>query len=152
LLPREVYERGDNLGRELLIHIEAHVRELDADIRVESAFADAVEKFAIEVRAVTGFVGIGDVLPEVIEADAHAQRIYFLTGAQRFFHGCAGDKASREPLSHGRTFRKFAQKTALRQRDERCPYHRSPAGLVIEDGGKQLVLSQRARTVIATGC
>ena len=77
-LPRMLNQGTGDIRCELLIDIEAHMRKLQADVGVEFALADTVEKLVIKLRALASFLRICDVLAEVIEAYAHAERVCLL--------------------------------------------------------------------------
>jgi hypothetical protein len=62
-----VHQLGDQAKCHLLADVEAHVGELEADVGVELALVDFVEHVVVELGAVLGFVGVGDVLAQVVD-------------------------------------------------------------------------------------
>ena len=65
-------QSADDIAREFFVYIEPHVREFETDVGVELVGDDRVENLMVELRAVAGFVGIGDIFTEVVDGDAHA--------------------------------------------------------------------------------
>jgi len=59
------------------------VGELEADVGVELALMDFVEHVVVELGALPGLVGVGDVLAQVVDADARAPLVDHLRGADR---------------------------------------------------------------------
>ena len=73
----------DDLERELLGDVQAHVGQLHADVRVELSRGDLIEELVIERSAFAGLGGIRDVFAEVVDGHAHAGSVDGLSGADR---------------------------------------------------------------------
>ena len=52
-------QSADDVAGQLLVHIEPHMSELEADVSVELVGGNGVESLMIELGAVAGLVGIG---------------------------------------------------------------------------------------------
>src|SRR5208282_325481 len=63
---------ADDFVGHVLVHVQAHVGQLQADIRIQLVGGDFVEQMVIELGAGAGFVGVGDVLAEIVDGDAGA--------------------------------------------------------------------------------
>ena len=88
--------------------VQAHMRELEADVGVQLARGDIVQQAVIQFAAVPGFVGVGDVLAQVVDADAGAPLVHGLRGAKDVLDLGACDKAAGEAQPHRRVFGKMA--------------------------------------------
>ena len=84
---------------------------------------DLVEHVVVELGAVFGFVGVGDVLAQVVDADAGAPLVDHLRGANHIVQVRAGDEALREAQSQRRFFGEVAQAFAFGEPDEGRPQH-----------------------------
>ena len=116
-----VDQLGDQAEGELLADVETHVRELEADVGVELALVDLVEHAMVELGAVLGFVGVGDVLAQVVDADAGAPLVDHLRGANHIVQVRARDEALREAQTERRFLGEVAQAAAFRERNEGRP-------------------------------
>ena len=61
------HQAGHQIAGESLVHVETHVGQFQADIRVKLAARNFVQHLMIELGAGTGFVSVGDILAEVID-------------------------------------------------------------------------------------
>ncbi len=95
--------------------------ELQADIRVEVSGGDFVEQVVIKLGAGAGFVGVADILAEIIDGDADADLIHRSGGANGVGNLGAGDEAGGRALAKAGVFGDGAQRPALRQCNEDCP-------------------------------
>ena len=84
---------------QLLVDVEAHVGELEADVGVELVGGDFVEQVVIEVGAGASLVGVGDVLSEVVDGDAGSELIHRGGGANGVGDLRAGDEAGAGALA-----------------------------------------------------
>src|SRR5260370_11913944 len=75
----------------------------------------------------TGFVGIGDVLSQIVDGDAHARTVHSLGDADGVSDFGAGHEAPRYPASDCGLFGKTAQRSVFRKADEERPQHAVPA-------------------------
>ena len=117
---------GHLIAGQFLVDIEAHVSELQADVGVQLLSGDVVQQLVIELSAGAGFVGVGDVLAEIVDGDAQAGLVYGASGPEHVFDLSAGNKTAGEVLADGGTLGDGAQPVALRERDEERPQHRTP--------------------------
>src|SRR2546423_8901507 len=81
----------------------------------------------VKLRAMAGFVGIRNVLAQVVNADAHAGAIHDLSDTNCVTNFGSRDKAARNATSNRRVFSKFSQRTVFRKMDEERPQHEVPA-------------------------
>src|ERR1019366_4747985 len=88
-----VHQFGHQTEREVLADVEAHVRELETDVRVQLALMDLVEQAVIQLSAVLRLVGVGDVLAKIVDADACAPAVDHFGGANYVMEVGACDKA-----------------------------------------------------------
>src|SRR5579863_7630036 len=109
-----------------LIHIQAHVSELEADVGVEVIRGYGIEDVVIELRAVASFVDDSAVPTEIVDADAHARSIDGLRNANGIGDLGSGNESAGDPLTKSRTLGKIAQTTIFRQLDEEGPQHGVP--------------------------
>src|ERR1039458_9128670 len=70
-----VHQFGHQTEREVLADVEAHVRELEANVGVQLAGGDFVQQAVIQLSAVLRLVGVGDVLAQVVNADRKSTRL-----------------------------------------------------------------------------
>src|ERR1700692_4053906 len=97
-------ESADDVASQSVVHVESHVGQFETDIGVELVSDDRVENLKVELRAVAGFIGIGDIFAKVVDADAHAGAVYRLGGADRIDNLSAGNEAAGEAASEGGAF------------------------------------------------
>ena len=100
--------------------------QLEADVRVQFIGGDFVEQVVVELGAGAGFVGVGDVLAQIVDGDAGANLIHGGGGANRVRNLGAGDEAGGSALAKAGAFGDAAQRPALRQCNEDCPQHGAP--------------------------
>ena len=91
---------GDLLGEGGVLG-EAHLGELDADVGVELARGDLIEKLVVDVGGAVRFVGGGDAFAERVERDVHALLVDLGADAERVFNFEAGDEARTELAADG---------------------------------------------------
>ena len=81
-------------------------------LRLTLAFSlrrgDLVEHAVIQLGAMLGLVGVGDVLAEVVDADARAPIVHHLGGANHVVKLRAGNEALREAQPHRRLLGEMA--------------------------------------------
>ena len=77
-----------------------------------------VEHLVIELSALLGLVGVGDVLAQVVDADAGARLVDRLGGADDVGQLGPGDKAAGEAQPEGRVLGEMANGLVLRELDE----------------------------------
>ena len=87
--------------------------ELQADVGVEPAARDFVQHLMVELGAVAGFIGVGDVLAEVIDGNAQTCPVDGLRDPQGIFDLGAGYKTAGQAPPHGGAFSHPAQPAAL---------------------------------------
>ena len=73
------------------------------------------------VRRFGGLRRVGDVLAEVVDADAHAGAVDGLSDADGISDFGAGDEAAGNAATEALTLGESAQGTAFREADEECP-------------------------------
>ena len=108
---------GDRLGKPRR-QLQAHLRELDADVRIQLALGDEVEQLVVDLGGEVGFGFGGDALAERVEGYRHALPVDGFGHAERIFDGCAGDEAGAEPRADARALGEAAQRTVAGERDE----------------------------------
>ena len=106
-------QAADDVIGHLLVDVEAHVSELQADVGVQFVGGDFVEKMVVELGAVAGFFSVGDVLAQIVDGDAGAELIDGGGGADGVGNLLAGDKTGRDPLAEAGTFGDAAQSPAF---------------------------------------
>ena len=62
----------------------------------------------IERSAMSRFVGVGDILTEIIDADTHPRLVHRLGSGDRFMDCHTGNKSSGNSVPNGGTFCKIA--------------------------------------------
>ena len=87
-------QTANDVSGQFLVDVQAHVSEFQADIGVEMIGGYGVKNLMIELRAVLGFIRIGDVFAEVIDANAHASAVDGLRGADSVGNLRACNKSS----------------------------------------------------------
>jgi hypothetical protein len=87
-------QSADDVVGHFFIHVEAHVGELKADIRIEFVGGNFVEQFVVKVGAGAGFVSIRNVLAQIVDRDSSSKLIYRGSSANRIGDVVAGDEAS----------------------------------------------------------
>ncbi len=120
------HEAGNQIAGKFLVDVEPHVGKLQADICVEPPARYFVQQLVIELGAGAGFIGVGDVLAEVIDGDAQAGLVDLLCDAERIFHPSTGHEAAGKTLADGGSFGHPAQPAALGKRDKKRPQHGPP--------------------------
>ena len=123
------HQACDQVAGHLLIDVQSHVGQLQADVGIEMVGRDGVENLMVELRAVAGFVGIGDVLAQVIDADAHAGAVDGLGDAHRVGDFRARHEPARNAVTDRGSLGKIAQRTIFRKMDEERPQHELPASV-----------------------
>jgi hypothetical protein len=111
-------QAADDFVGHFLVHVQAHVGQLDADIRVQFGGGDFVEQMVVQLGAGAGFVGVGDVLAEIVDGDAGADLIHRRGGANGIRNLFAGDEAGGDALSKAGALGDGAQGSALGEGDE----------------------------------
>src|SRR5437773_4786496 len=112
-----------DVARQLLVDVEPHVSELEADVGLELSRRNLIEKLVIERGTVPGLFHVGDVLAEVVDADGHAMRVGPSGGVERLADAHAGNEAAGEPASDARSLGECAKGLAFRKGDEEGPGH-----------------------------
>src|SRR5260370_24310616 len=69
-------QSADDFVGHRLVHVEAHVGQLQADIRIQFVGGDFVEQVVVKLGAGAGFVGVGDVFAQVVDGDTGAELIH----------------------------------------------------------------------------
>src|SRR5208282_3645992 len=92
-------QRANVLVCQLLVDVQPHVRELEADVRLQAAGGDLVQQLVIESHTLPRFLGIGDVLPQVVDRDRQAEIVHAAGGSHRVVYSRAGDKTAGGALS-----------------------------------------------------
>ena len=100
------HQADDDLASQLLIHIKAHMGELEADIGIELVGDDGVQNLMVELGAVAGFCRIRYIFAEVVDADAHAGAIDSLGCTYGIGDLGARDKTSGDAAAERRSFGK----------------------------------------------
>ena len=143
---RFTHQAGHEFASHFLVHIQPHVCQFQTDVRVQVVGDDGIENLVVELRAVPRFVGIGNVLAQVIDADAHARAVDRLRDPHRVGNFRARHKPAGNPLTDRRSFGEIPQRTIFRQLDEERPQHEVPAGL--EKAGKEIAATGMKTTEI----
>ena len=100
--------------------------QFQADIGVQLIGGDFVEQMVIKLGGGAGFIGVRDVLAQIVDGDAGAEFIHGGGGAYGVRNLCAGDEAGGSALAKAGAFDDRAQRAALRQRKEKRPQHDAP--------------------------
>ena len=117
------HQPGDQIAGQFLVHVETHVGKFQADIGVELAARNFVQHLVVELGAGAGFLGVGDVLAEVVDRNAQTLLIDGLRDAQRIFHLRARHKTAGQSLPDGGPLGHPAQRAILGKRNEKRPQH-----------------------------
>ncbi len=118
-----MHQAGHQLARELLIHIESHVRELEADVGIELVRGHLVEKLVIKLRTGVRLLDVRDIFPEIVDADADAPAVEFRCDADRILYLVPGHEPAGETLPDDGTFGDTAQRPAFRKGNEEGSQH-----------------------------
>jgi hypothetical protein len=100
-LVRVLDHLGDDALGERGVELHAHLRELDADVGVELAGFDCVEKLVIDGGAVLGVGFVEDRLAEGVEGGGDSLSIEGGGGGEGLFDGHAGDETAGEFAADG---------------------------------------------------
>ncbi len=73
---RVLHQFGAGLVGHGLVHIQAHVGELQTDVGVEALFAHPVEQLVVELGAMPGFIPVGHVFAKIVHAHAQPQAVH----------------------------------------------------------------------------
>ncbi len=82
---------------------------------------DGVENLVIQLGAVAGLFGIGYVLSQIIDADAHAGAIDGLSSANRVGDLGASDETAGDAAAQRGSLGKIPQGRVFRKMDEESP-------------------------------
>ena len=89
-----VHQLGDQRKGQLFAHVEPHMRQLEADVGIQLARRNFVQHVVIELGTVLSLVGVGDVLAQVIDADARAPLVHLLGGTHGVGQLRSGNEAA----------------------------------------------------------
>jgi hypothetical protein len=106
-------ERRHQFVGKILIDVEPHVCEFQADIGIQMQFSNLVKHSVIEMRALPSLLGVGHVLTQVIDGHARAHAVDRFSRSQRIFNLRPCNEPARHPLSDRRPFRDATQGFAL---------------------------------------
>src|ERR1035437_2503357 len=104
---------ADDVVGQVLVHVQAHVGEFHADIRVQLGGGDFVEQMVIKLRAGAGFLSVGDTLAQIVDGDAGPKFINGGGGANCVSNLFAGDEAGGNALAKAAVFGNGAQPPAF---------------------------------------
>src|SRR5208283_5999492 len=119
-------QAADDFVGHVLVHIQAHVGQFEADVRVQFIGGNFVEQVVVELSAGAGFVSVGDVLAQIVDGDAGADLIHGGGGANCVLNLGAGDEAGGSALAKAGALGDGAHAPALGQCNEHCPQHGAP--------------------------
>src|SRR5271165_1441600 len=119
-------QAADDLVSHALVHIQAHVGQFQADVGIQLVGGNFVEQVMVELSAGAGFVGVGDILAEIVDGDAGADLIYDGGYTNRVRDLGAGDEAGGIALAETGAFSYAAQPAALGEGDEDSSQHGGP--------------------------
>jgi hypothetical protein len=108
---------GDGFG-EGGIEGETHLGKLDADVGVELARGDLIEKPVVDVGCFVSFFGGRNAFAEGIEGDVHALLVDLRADAEGVVNFEAGDEAGAELATDGGVLGKFADGTVVGKCDK----------------------------------
>ncbi len=108
---------GDAFGQRGVLG-EAHLSELDADVGVELAGGDLIEKLVVDVGGPVSLGGCGNAFAKGVERDMHSLLVDLCANAESVFNLEAGDEARTELAAHGGVFGEFAERTIVGERDK----------------------------------
>src|ERR1700733_13373129 len=77
------YYPANQFASQPFVNVQTHVGQLQADVGVQALGGDGGENVLIEMGAVPGFFGIGNVFAEVVDRHAHTRVVDRLGGADR---------------------------------------------------------------------
>ena len=97
---------------------QTHLRELHADVGVELACRNGIQKLVIHIRGAVGFVGVGHAFAQRIECGVHALRVELRADAERVFDFETGDKPRTELAAEAGVFSEFAERSIVRERNK----------------------------------
>ena len=86
-----------------------------------------VENFVVELGALASFIGIGDVLAQIVDADAHARAVNGLSNANGVGDFRARHEAAGNPAADRGALGKSTQRTIFGKADKERPQHEVPA-------------------------
>src|SRR5947209_37656 len=87
------HESAHQFARQCFVDVQAHVRELQANVGVEMVLHNPIENLVVECCAVASLIGIGNVLTQVVDTHGHPRTIDGLGGAHGVSNLCASNKA-----------------------------------------------------------
>ena len=70
-----LHQAGHQVARQLLVDIQAHVSEFEADVRIQAVGRHLVQQLVIELCAGAGFLNVGDIFTKVVDADGDPLRL-----------------------------------------------------------------------------
>jgi len=100
------HQPADNVPGHRLINVQPHMRKLQTDVRIQMIRSNRIQNVVIELRAMSRFIDIGDILAQVVDADAHPRAIYILRDSHRIGNLGPGHEPAGNPLSNRRALRK----------------------------------------------
>ena len=106
---------GNGLGQSAMIEFEAHLRELYADVGVELALGDRIEKMVIDVGGAVRLGCGGNAFAEGIERDRDALPVDGFGDSKGVFDLHAGDESRIEASADRGMFEKAAQRAIVRE-------------------------------------
>jgi hypothetical protein len=114
-IPRRVLDQlGHHLPGKLLVDIEAHVRQLEADIDIELATLDFVQQLVIKPGAGHCLLASSDIFAQIIDAGANTEPVHGLCRLDQLFDRRSGDESARHLEPQRRPLRKMTQRLVLR--------------------------------------
>ena len=96
---------GDLFASQVLINVEPHVSEFQADVGVQFASGNFIEQATIKRTAGAGFLYAGDIFTEIINGNAEAGLIHELRGAENVFGLGPGDETAGEAAAERKSAR-----------------------------------------------
>src|SRR6185369_8632689 len=82
---RVIEKFADDTARQILVDVQTHVSQLEADIGIEFPLINFIEKLMVKIAAMERFVAIGDIFAKVVDTDADAKLIDGFGGLEKFF-------------------------------------------------------------------
>ena len=98
--------------------LQAHLRELDADVGVEAALGDGVEQDVVDVGGAVRFGWRGDAFAERVKGDGDALAVDGFGDAQRVFGLHAGDESRIEASAQRGVLSESAKRAVMRERNK----------------------------------
>ena len=129
--------RSDGFG-EGGIECEAHLGELDADVGVEFARSDLIEKLVVDVGGLVSLFCSGDAFAERVERDMHALLVDLGADAKGVFDFKAGDETRAQLAADGGVLGKFAESAIVGERNKRGTEYGHQLTLPGDDPGKKV--------------